>query len=92
MEITNLIKRNALPQNIKMEAGKITDAKVKCTGCGKWISITDDLDQVSYAKTKRKTIHFFHIACLQNIWNMALPDESRDDAAQSAPVKRRRKS
>lgn len=42
--------------------------KLYCQGCGEKICEDDDLSDVEYVKTKRKSEIFFHTGCLPNIW------------------------
>lgn len=42
--------------------------KVVCPGCGKEIHDDDDLIQVEYVRTKRKTDVFFHTGCMDKVW------------------------
>ena len=48
-------------------SGKVTSAKVRCQGCGEWIGMDDDLSDLEYAETKRKTCFFFHTGCMNRI-------------------------
>lgn len=41
---------------------------VKCQGCGNIIRSSDDLTNVEYVKTKRKTDLFFHKECADQVW------------------------
>ena len=42
---------------------------VVCPGCGKEILPDDNLDNVEYARTKRKTDVFFHTKCIGKVWS-----------------------
>ena len=50
------------------EGRKITKAKIRCAGCGKWITNTDDLSDVQISITKRGTGVFFHTKCMNKVW------------------------
>lgn len=41
---------------------------VVCAGCGEVILESDNLDEVEYVRTKRKTDIFFHRACMDKVW------------------------
>ena len=49
--------------------GRKKICKVKCQGCGKYISSDGDLSEVEYVKTKRGSEWFFHRKCMGNVWN-----------------------
>lgn len=42
---------------------------VICPGCGMEIRKTDDMSNVEYVRTKRKTDVFFHTGCMEKVWN-----------------------
>lgn len=42
-------------------------AKVACQGCGKEISTEDDLSDVGYSLSKRKTFTAFHRKCFGKV-------------------------
>ncbi|MDY5663078.1 MAG: hypothetical protein SPF46_01265 [Blautia sp.] len=42
---------------------------VICPGCGMEIRKTDDMSNVEYVRTKRKTDVFFHTGCMGKVWN-----------------------
>ena len=48
--------------------GRITSAKIRCAGCGKWITLDGDLKDVEISVTKRGTGVFFHTGCMNNVW------------------------
>lgn len=54
--------------NIKRLIEKNKFIGVRCEGCGEKILTTDDLKEVEYVKTKRKTEIFFHRGCMNKIW------------------------
>lgn len=39
-----------------------------CPGCGGRIKSDDDLSNVEYVRTKRKTDIFFHMGCMNKVW------------------------
>ena len=44
------------------------DHPVICPGCGKEIKPDDDMGNVEYVRTKRKTDIFFHTECMEKVW------------------------
>lgn len=49
--------------------GRTTAATARCAGCGKEIKSDDDLTNVHFSLTKRKTCIFWHEKCGKNIWS-----------------------
>mgnify|MGYP007090612617 CR=1 FL=1 len=45
-----------------------TVCRVKCQGCGEYIFSDDNLEEVEYVKTKRRSELFFHSRCMDDVW------------------------
>ena len=60
------------PQNVVLRGNKKITGRIRCAGCGKWISSDDDLSDVGYSVTKRKTASVFHNKCFSKVWNMLI--------------------
>lgn len=41
---------------------------VVCPGCGKTIYESDDMSEIEYVRTKRRTDVFFHRKCMNKVW------------------------
>lgn len=41
---------------------------VTCPGCGERICQDDDMSEIEYVRTKRKTDVFFHAKCFEKVW------------------------
>lgn len=48
------------------------DHPVICPGCGKEIKPDDDMGNVEYVRTKRKTDIFFHTECMEKVWKSSV--------------------
>ncbi len=48
---------------------RLVSASAVCTACGKPIKSDDDLADVHYSLTKRKTCLFWHGKCADKIWS-----------------------
>lgn len=46
--------------------------KTKCQGCGKEIRSDEDLSDVEYVETKRRSKLFFHRACSYKVWKRGI--------------------
>ncbi len=49
--------------------GRTTAATALCAGCGKEIKSEEDLTDVHFSLTKRKTCVFWHEKCGKNVWS-----------------------
>ena len=51
--------------------GKVTGADVICTACGKKVSFdgAEEIPEIEFVLTKRKTALFVHAECAKNVWN-----------------------
>ena len=57
--------------------GRSTRASVRCDGCGKEIKSDDDLKDVQFSLTKRKTCIFWHDKCTGKVWNSLIRDNKK---------------
>ena len=57
--------------------GRSTKASVRCDGCGKEIKSDDDLKDVQFSLTKRKTCIFWHRKCAGKVWNSLIKDNKK---------------
>ena len=57
--------------------GKTTKATVRCTACGKIIKSDDDLSEVHFSVTKRKTCLFWHDKCTDTVWSNTIKDNKQ---------------
>ena len=67
MDKKAMLKKYA-SENTYENNGRVKTAKIRCAGCGEWISLTDKLDDVQISVTKRGTGVFFHTGCMDKIW------------------------
>ncbi len=58
-------------------AGRTTRASVRCTACGKIIKSDDDLSDVHFSVTKRKTCIFWHGKCTDQVWDSTIKDNKQ---------------
>ena len=64
-----MVARYAADKNKQYDnRGRITEAKIRCAGCGKWIDMNGDLADVQISVTKRGTGVFFHTGCMGRVW------------------------
>ena len=61
-------------------AGRITGADVICTACGKKVSFdgAEEIPEIEFVLTKRKTALFVHAECAKNVWNTKAHWEEAD--------------
>jgi hypothetical protein len=57
--------------------GRTTAATVRCDGCGKEIKSGDDLSDVCFSLTKRKTCIFWHKKCTDKVWSNKIKDNKK---------------
>lgn len=58
-------------------SGRTTKASVVCTACGKPIKSDDDLKDVCFSLTKRKTCLFWHVKCTEKVWDSTIKDNKQ---------------
>ena len=58
-------------------AGRTTRASVRCTACGKIIKSDDDLSDVHFSVTKRKTCSFWHRKCAGKVLGNLIKDNKK---------------
>ncbi len=71
-----MIMKYANLKNKTLVGNKITGAKVKCQGCGKWISTDDDMDDIGFSETRRHSCIFFHSRCVDKVWGSKIRSET----------------
>lgn len=71
-----MIMKYAALENKTLVGNKITGAKVRCQGCGKWISTDDKLDDVEFSENKRHSCTFFHTRCADKVWGSKIRSET----------------
>ena len=65
---------------------RTTSAKVICQGCGEYISSDDDLTDVQYTISKRKTFTAFHGKCFEKVWDSKIKYHGTETAESSRPT------
>ena len=57
--------------------GRNTRASVRCDGCGKVIKSDEDLSEIDFSQTKRKTCIFWHRKHAGKVWNSLIRDNKK---------------
>lgn len=57
--------------------GRSTKASVRCDGCGKIIKSDEDLSDIQFSLTKRKTCIFWHGKCTEKVWGNLIKDNKK---------------
>ena len=57
--------------------GRTTAATVRCDGCGKVIKSNEDLSDIQFSLTKRKTYIFWHGKCTEKVWGNLIKDNKK---------------
>lgn len=67
MDKKAMLKKYATERSYESN-GRIKTARIRCAGCGEWISLDGKLDDVEISVTKRATGIFFHTGCMNKVW------------------------
>jgi hypothetical protein len=71
-----MIMKYADFRNKTMVGNRIIGAKVRCQGCGEWISTDDNMDDVGFSENKRHSCTFFHGRCADKVWDSKIRSDS----------------
>ena len=50
---------------------------MRCDGCGKIIKSDEDLSDIQFSLTKRKTCIFWHSKCREKVWSNLIKDNKK---------------